>query len=122
MNSLLFPGARQAIRIKRRRTGRKATIKTLCAVTGLTAGQAAAVHPAKLIRDHWHIEAQHHVRDTTSAEDASQLRTGNAPRAMATCRNLAIGTLKPAGVTNTAAALRSSARDATRPLVLLGLA
>ncbi|WP_412079395.1 hypothetical protein ACLF6K_06660 [Streptomyces xanthophaeus] len=30
------------------------------------------------------IEAPHHVRDTTFAEDASQLRTGNAPRAMAT--------------------------------------
>ncbi|MFE1839681.1 hypothetical protein [Streptomyces sviceus] len=35
---------------------------------------------------------------TTFAEDASQLRTGNAPRAMATCRNLAIGALRIAGV------------------------
>ncbi|MFJ2110998.1 hypothetical protein ACIOEX_03575 [Streptomyces sp. NPDC087850] len=33
------------------------------------------------------MEALHHVRDTTFAEDASQLRTGNAPRAMATWRN-----------------------------------
>ncbi|MEU8513276.1 hypothetical protein AB0C76_17040 [Kitasatospora sp. NPDC048722] len=41
---------------------------------------------------------------------------------MASWRNLAIGTLKLAGVTNIAAALRSNARDATRPLVLLGLA
>lgn len=39
---------------------------------------------ARLVRDHWTIEAPHHVRDTTFAEDASQLRTGNAPRAMAT--------------------------------------
>jgi hypothetical protein len=29
----------------------------------------------------------------TFAEDASHLRTGNAARAMATCRNLAIGAL-----------------------------
>ena len=124
VNNLLFPGARQAIQIKRRRTDRKTgrtTIKTVYAVTSLTADQATAARLAKLIRDHWHIEALHHVRDTTFAEDASQLRTGNAPRAMATWRNLAIGALKLAGVTNIAAALRRNARDVTRPLALLGL-
>ncbi|MDH6580883.1 putative transposase YbfD/YdcC [Kitasatospora sp. MAP5-34] len=125
VNNLLFPGARQAIQIKRRRTDRKTgktTIKTVYAVTSLAAEQATAAQLAKLVRDHWHIEALHHVRDTTFAEDASQLRTGNAPRAMATWRNLAIGALKLAGVTNIAAALRRNARDATRPLALLGLA
>ncbi|GJF32682.1 hypothetical protein KNE206_53820 [Kitasatospora sp. NE20-6] len=40
---------------------------------------------------------------------------------MATWRNLAIGALKLAGVTNIAAALRRNARDVTRPLALLGL-
>ncbi|MFF1605171.1 ISAs1 family transposase [Streptomyces mirabilis] len=42
VNSLLFPGARQAIQIKRRRTDRKTgktTIKTVYAVTSLTAEQ-----------------------------------------------------------------------------------
>ncbi|MET7686021.1 ISAs1 family transposase, partial [Streptomyces sp. NPDC005423] len=53
---------------------------------------------------------------------ASQLRTGNAPRAMATCRNLAIGALRLAGSTNIAADLRHNARDANRLLTLLGLA
>ncbi|MFJ9740523.1 hypothetical protein [Streptomyces sp. NPDC101166] len=38
---------------------------------------------------------------------------------MATWRDPAIGTLKLAGVTDIAAAVRSNARDATRPLVLL---
>ncbi|MCX5215887.1 ISAs1 family transposase [Kitasatospora sp. NBC_00240] len=124
VNNLLFPGARQTIQIKRRRTDRKTsktTIKTVYAVTSLTADQATPAQLAKLIRDHWHIEALHHVRDTTFAEDASQLRAGNAPRAMATWRNLAIGALKLAGVTNIAAALRRNARDVTRPLALLGL-
>ncbi|MFE4447985.1 hypothetical protein [Streptomyces sp. NPDC056820] len=55
------------------------------------------------------------------AEDASQLRTGNAPRAMATWRNLAIGALKLAGTTNIAADLRRNARDPRRPLAILGL-
>ncbi|MED7948859.1 ISAs1 family transposase [Streptomyces sp. BE303] len=125
VNNLLFPSAQQAIQIKRRRTDRKTgktTVKTVYAVTNLAAEEATAVQLAKLIRDHWRIETLHHVRDTTFAEDASQLRTGNAPRAMATWRNLAIGTLKLAGVTNIAAALRRNARDATRPLALLGLA
>ncbi|WP_406383311.1 ISAs1 family transposase [Streptomyces sp. NBC_01618] len=123
VNGLLFPGARQVIQIKRRRTDRKTgktTIKTVYA-TSLTAEQTDPAQLATLIRDHWQIEALHHVRDTTFAEDASQLRTGNTPRAMATWRNLAIGVLRLAGATNTAAALRHNARNADRPLALLGL-
>ncbi|MFI1154859.1 ISAs1 family transposase [Streptomyces sp. NPDC020817] len=125
VNNLLFPGARQASQIKRRRTNGKTgrtTIKTVYAVTSLTADQASPARLAQLIRDHWSIEALHHVRDTTFAEDASQLRSGNAPRAMATLRNLAIGALKRTGVTNIAAALRRNARDPRRPLALVGLA
>jgi predicted transposase YbfD/YdcC len=124
VNNLGFPGAGQAIQVKRRRTDRKTgktTITTVYAVTSLTAEQASATQLATLIRDHWNIEAHHHVRDTTFAEDASQLRTGNAPRAMATWRNLAIGALRLTGVTNIAAALRRNARDPQRPLILLGL-
>ncbi|WSJ99988.1 ISAs1 family transposase [Streptomyces sp. NBC_01320] len=124
VNGLLFPGARQAVQVKRRRTDRKTgktTIRTVYAVTSLTAEHANPAQLATLIRDHWQIEALHHVRDTTFAEDASQLRTGNAPRAMATWRNLAIGALRLAGATNIAAALRHNARNADRPLALLGL-
>ncbi|GAB2901145.1 ISAs1 family transposase [Streptomyces mayteni] len=124
VNNLVFPGARQAVQIKRRRTDLKAgktTVKTVCAVTSLTAEQATAARLAELVRDHWKIEALHHVRDTTFAEDTSQLRTGNAPRAMATWRNLAIGALRTAGVKNIAAGLRRNARDPRRPLTLLGL-
>ncbi|GGQ67995.1 hypothetical protein GCM10010195_24580 [Kitasatospora griseola] len=124
VNNLLFPGARQAVQIKRRRTDRKTgrtTVKTIYAVTSLTPDQATPAQLATLIRDHWQVEALHHVRDTTFAEDASQLRTGNAPRAMATWRNLAIGALRLSGATNIAAALRHNARNADRPLALLGL-
>jgi predicted transposase YbfD/YdcC len=108
-------------RLLRRRTDRK-TVKTVYAVTSLTAEQATPAQLARLVRDHWTIEALHHVRDTTFAEDASQLRTGNAPRAMATWRNLAIGALRAAGAKNIAAGLRRNARDPRRPLALLGLA
>ncbi|MFE7216274.1 hypothetical protein ACFU93_41750 [Streptomyces sp. NPDC057611] len=65
----------------------------------------------------------------TFTVDAFHLRTGAAPRAMATWRpgdlatwhNLAIGALLMAGKTSIASALRHNARDVRRPLTLLGL-
>jgi predicted transposase YbfD/YdcC len=118
VNNLFFPGARQAVRIKRRRTDRKTgktTLTTVYAVTSPAAEQATTSQPARLVRDHWKIEVLHHVRDTTSAEDASQVRTGNAPRAMTAWRNLALGALRAAGAKNNAASLRRNARDPRRP-------
>ncbi|MFF7882523.1 hypothetical protein ACH40F_11110 [Streptomyces sp. NPDC020794] len=63
----------------------------------------------------------HHVRDIAYAEDASRVRTGTAPRAMASLRNLAIGTLRLTDRTNIAARLRHHIRDASRPLIALGI-
>jgi hypothetical protein len=50
-----------------------------------------------------------------------KVRTGTAPRAMASLRNLAIGILRARGHRNIAAALRRNARDAARVLPLLGI-
>ncbi|MFI2347512.1 ISAs1 family transposase [Streptomyces sp. NPDC019443] len=120
VNNLLFPGARQAVQIKRRRTDRKTgktTVKTVYAVTSLTADQATPAQLAALVREHWKVEALHHVRDTTFTEDASQLRTGNTPRAMATRRNLAIGALRLTGVRTSrpACVATPATRDARSP-------
>src|SRR4029450_481092 len=57
----------------------------------------------------------HHLRDTTFAEDASQVRTGTGPNVMACLRNLAIGVLNGAGPVDLAAALRHHARDPPDP-------
>jgi predicted transposase YbfD/YdcC len=119
-----FPHAAQALRITRRvrpLTSRHWRTVTVYAVTNLSAAQASPGRLADWIRGHWGIEALHHIRDTTFAEDASQTRTGNAPRAMASLRNLAIGILCLHGHRNIAAALRRNARDATRLLPLLGI-
>jgi hypothetical protein len=65
---LLFPGASQAVQVKRRRVDRKsgkATITTVYAVTSLTADQAAPARLAALIRGHWQVEALHHVSSTS---------------------------------------------------------
>jgi hypothetical protein len=91
------------------------------AITSLPFAHASPARLADLIRGHWAVEALHHVRDTTYAEDASQLRTGTAPQVMATLRNLAIGVLGRAGPVNLAAALRHHARDPARPLATLGI-
>ena len=51
-------GARQAVQLKRRRVDRKAgkiSIKTVYAVTSLTAEQATPAQLATLIRDHWKV-------------------------------------------------------------------
>ena len=81
------------------------------------ANRIAVARPPRLLRPHWGIENKsHHVRDTTFREDASRLRTGTAPGAMASFRNLAIGALRLAGVTNLAKATRHNARDANWPL------
>jgi predicted transposase YbfD/YdcC len=119
-----FPHTAQAIRITRRvrnqKTKRWRTV-TVYAITSLTAAQATPAELADYIRGHWTIEALHHVRDVSFGEDASQIRTGTAPHAMASLRNLAIGILRAAGHTNIAKALRHNARDAFRPLKLLGI-
>jgi len=121
---LRFPHATQALRITRRvrpLAGRRWRTVVVYAVTSLAAAQASPARLADYVRGHWGIEALHHIRDVTFAEDACQVRTGNAPRAMASLRNLAIGVLRAHGHRNIAAALRRNARDATRVLPLLGI-
>ncbi len=56
------------------------------------------------------------MRDVTFAEDHSRVRTGNAPRAMATLRNTALSLLRSDGWDNIAEATRHHARDLDRPI------
>jgi predicted transposase YbfD/YdcC len=121
---LAFPHAAQAIRLTRRirpLSGGKWRTVTVYAITSLDARQATPAQLAEWIRGHWQIEVLHHIRDVSYGEDASQIRTGSGPQAMASLRNLGIGILKMAGHTSIAAACRHHARDATRTLATLGL-
>ncbi|MFJ7199629.1 MULTISPECIES: hypothetical protein [unclassified Streptomyces] len=98
------------------------SLERIYAVTDLTTDQAGAPEIAQRVRDHWGIENKiHHVRDTTWAKDASRIRTGNAPRTMASLRNLVVGALRLAGHTSVAASLRHHARNTNRPLATLGI-
>ncbi|MFE9643146.1 hypothetical protein ACFYO0_03095 [Streptomyces sp. NPDC006365] len=100
----------------------RVSLERVYAVTSLAVHQATAAELAERVRGHWAIEnREHHVRDVTFGEDASRVRTGNAPRAMASLRNLAIGALRLAGRDNIAEGLRHHGRDMARPLATLGL-
>ncbi len=123
LGGIAFPHARLAIRVHRRRrqTGRRESRETVYAVTSLDAHQTTPAELATAIRGHWTVEALHHVRDVTFAEDASTIHTGTAPRAMATVRNLAIGLLKTLGAANIAKTTRAIRDQPERALPLLGI-
>jgi predicted transposase YbfD/YdcC len=121
-----FPHAAQVLRVTRKTRNLDASPRrfrtvTAYAITSLPFEQARPARLADLLRGHRAIEALHHLRDTSFAEDASQVRTGAAPNAMACLRNLVIGVLSRAGPVNVAAALRRHARDPRRPLATLGI-
>jgi hypothetical protein len=67
---------------------------TVHAITSFPFKQASLARFADLVGEHWAIEALHHLRDVTFAEDTSQVHTGDAPPIMASLRNLAIGILR----------------------------
>ena len=114
-----FDGAAQVAQL--RRTVTKNGKKTVEVVYLITSDRDA--NPATLaawVRSHWEIENRlHWVRDVTYQEDKSLVRTGNAPRVMATLRSLAISVLRLGGHANIAAANRHHARDPRRTLQLL---
>src|SRR5207245_3346839 len=104
-----------------RRTGTRNGERSVEVVYLSTSGRDAG--PASLaawVRGHWEIEnCLHWVRDVTYQEDKSLVRTGNAPRVMASLRSLAISLLRLDGHVNIAAANRHNARDPQRTLKLL---
>jgi predicted transposase YbfD/YdcC len=106
----LFPGARQVFRL-RRDTGGLDGIRTskeiVYGIASMDGDLAGPAHLNHYTRGHWTVEGRlHYVRDVTFREDNSQVRTGTAPRTIATFRNLAINTIRFAGRANIAHARR----------------
>ena len=95
---------------------------TVYAITSLSHAQASPARLADLLRNHWAIEALHHLRDVTFAEDACKVRTGSGPHVMATLRNLVIGVLCRAGPGQRhRRATPPRPRPSPRPLATLGI-
>ena len=114
-----FAGAAQVAQVRRTVTKKgKKTVEVVYLITSDRDADPATL--AAWIRGHWEIENRlHWVRDVTYQEDKSLVRTGNAPRVMATLRSLAISLLRLDGHSNIAAANRHHARDPQRTLKLL---
>jgi predicted transposase YbfD/YdcC len=124
LGGIAFPYARLAIRVHRRRkpTGKPESRESVYAVTSLDIHHTTPADLTAAIRGHWGIEnSSHYIRDVTFAEDASTVHAGNAPRTMATFRNLAIGTLKLLGADNIAKTTRAIRHEPERALAILGI-
>ena len=121
VSRLDFPHARPAIKITRWRkdtAAGKATRQAVYAVTSLTSADATAADLDRLVREHWSIEAHHHVRsDLSFGEDASASRTGSGPANLATIRAAVIAALKHAGYLH----IPEGRRDHTTPAETLRL-
>jgi predicted transposase YbfD/YdcC len=89
------------------------------AITSLTAQQAGPTELAQYIRSHWGIEALHHIRDVVYAEDHQHAYTGASAHMMALLRNLAIGLIRLAGLTQIKRTVERIAADRMRILPLL---
>jgi predicted transposase YbfD/YdcC len=120
VNGLDFPHARQAIKITRLRkdtaTG-KTTRQTVYAVTSLTSAHARGQDLARLVREHWSIEAHHHIRAVSFGEDAATSRTGSGPANLATIRAAITAAIKDAGYLH----IPEGRRDHTTPAETLRL-
>ncbi|MGD0688011.1 MAG: ISAs1 family transposase [Streptosporangiaceae bacterium] len=120
VSGLDFPHACQAIKITRWRkdtAAGKVSRETAYAVTSLTSADATTPDLARLVREHWSIEAHHHIRDTTFGEDNSTSRTGNGPANLATIRAAVIAAVKDAGYLH----VPEGRRDHTTPAETLRL-
>jgi len=122
----IFPHAAQAFLVERHVADLHGNPKSDIAALGITSMSPQRGTPAAIavhVRGHWGIENKlHYVRDVSYGEDASRVRTKNAPQNMASIRNLTIGTLRADGWTNIAAGLRWTSRNYLNPLSLLKLA
>ena len=100
----------------------KVTDETVYAITSLSPQQANQERLLQLNRNHWSIEnSLHYVRDVTFKEDHSQIRTGNAPRIVATLYNFVISIFRLIKIKNIAKALRERAAKPHLSLSLLGI-
>lgn len=118
-----WPGLEQVCRIvhQTRRQGRWA-VEVHYKVTSLAPEQVGAAELLQVSRSHWAIENRlHYVRDVTLGEDASRIRSGSAPQAMAALRNTVLSVLRLTGAKNCAAGLRAFSWQPERAAEVLGL-
>ena len=87
-----FTGAVQVAQIRRTRTqAGKKSVEVVYVITSMPSHDASPSQIAAWVQGHWGIENKlHWVHDVVFDEDRSTVRSGNAPRVMATLRSTAI--------------------------------
>lgn len=115
-----WAGLQQVFRIERHRLNKRTgtrEVKVHYGITSLGPERADARRLAAINRGHWGIENDlHWVRDVVLGEDASRIRTGQAPRVMAVFRNLAISFLGLLGYDSPSEGLRHFAWNAAEAI------
>lgn len=94
-----WPGITAICRIERiRETRDRCSREVIYAITSLPTDKLDPAGLLQLSRDHWRIEnSLFHVRDVTFAEDASRVRSGEAPKVMAELRNATLTLIRQSG-------------------------
>ena len=119
----MWPGLGQVCRLvhQSQRKGRWST-EVHYKITSLPPERAGPAELLGLSRSHWAIENElHYVRDVTLGEDASRVRSGAAPQAMAAMRNLIVAVLRRHGLPNHAAGVRQFGWHLDQAAQVLGL-
>src|SRR5207253_8997983 len=110
----------EGIKLPRRRQGTatgKMSRESVYAITSMTIARATSQDLARLVREHWSIEAHHHVRDVTFHEDTATSRTGSGPANLAPIRAAILAAIKDAGYLH----VPERGRDHTTPAEALHL-
>lgn len=118
-----WAGLKQGFELTRERiTKGVKTIERVRGITSLSEERADATRLQALARGHWGIEnGLHYRRDVTMGEDASRVRKGVAPQALAALRNTVIHVLDDVVAPSLAAAMRSLNNCLSKALNILGL-
>jgi predicted transposase YbfD/YdcC len=116
-----WPYLDQVFRLERVVTERgKRTVEVRYGITSMPPIVADARRILAVARAEWGIEnGLHHRRDVTLAEDACQVRRGNAPQVLAALNNTVIGIVSQTGERNLPAAQRAFAHAFDRMLARL---
>lgn len=111
----------QVFRLVRERTrSGVTTVEVVYGITSLDRNQTTAERLLEWTRSHWGIENElHYPRDETFGEDRCRVRRGNAPRVLASLRNVAVYLLRNTDHPSVPAATREMAAFPDRALDLI---